>query len=134
MEERRGHLRMDLMSQIFRIGTVPDGTCQSCLYREVRSMDYIGHMFGRLDLSTRGWVDGTLEPNRISQIPIDEVIATLSPGKMSTSSLQCKDSSTHIDPCFEERTREATTRFKDSLQGLCLACVRRGDSHKNHAK
>jgi len=126
---------MDLMSQIFRIGTVTDDTCRGCTCGEVRSMDYIGHMFGRLDpFFGGGWIDGKLEPNRISQIPIDKVIASLGLEKMRTTSLPCKNSSTHRDPCFKERTREATTRFKDNLQGLCLACVRRGDSHKNHAK
>jgi len=126
---------MDLMSQIFRIGAVTDDTCRSCVCKEVRSMDYIGHMFGRLhEFPEEGWIGGTLEPNRISRIPIDEVIASLGLGRMSTSSLQCKDSSTHRDPYFKERTREAITRFKNSLHGLCLACVRRGGSHKTHAE
>lgn len=125
------------MSRLFRLGVImTEYECSKCSYSKVRGMDYIMHVFGRLEnYYSEGylWQDGTLEPNRVSQIPIDEAIGSIDTQRMRTAHFTCTNTTfTHKDPDFERRVREATTQFTRDFRGLCLTCVRTGNDHEAH--
>lgn len=81
-------------------------------------MDYFGHL---LDV---------LEPNHLSQIPLDTAIGSINTQSISRTRIECKR--IHQEPEFERRIRETTKQFKRNLGGLCLACVCIGGEHDAH--
>ncbi|KAK3937431.1 hypothetical protein QBC46DRAFT_392642 [Diplogelasinospora grovesii] len=136
MEERRGQLRLDLLSRFYRAGTNKDYGCLSCNWFEVRSMDYLGYFLSENNFdpwSKRciGWKDGKLEPNIVSQISIESAIASVNAESIEVSSVTCNKP--HKDPGFKGKVQEAIREYRNSIHGLCLECVRTGDEHESHS-
>jgi len=98
-------------------------------------MDFLQQVLGSTDRQYRDrWQAGKLLPQRVSQVPIDEVITSIRTQSVSVSHVTCQCKFAHSDPDFKNCIWDEMKEFKQNMHGLCLADFRTENSQEEEVQ